>query len=179
MKHVFAVMLGAGWLAACSQNMDAQPSYREYEPASLFRNGRVLQQEPRGTVARDDIARQASLTERPPLSPEFLARGREQFDIYCSPCHGRTGGGDGIVVQRGMPHPPSYHIDRLRAAEDQHFFDVITNGYGVMYSYAMRVKPPDRWAIVAYIRALQLSQHATLDDVPDAERAHLTAEAPP
>jgi Cytochrome c. len=90
----------------------------------------------------------------------LLQRGRERFAIYCSPCHGIVGDGQGMIAQRGFPHPPSYHIDRLRKAADRHFFDVMTNGYGVMYPYADRVSPQDRWAIVAYIRALQLSQDA-------------------
>jgi len=162
-------------LGGCDQFMDAQPKYDEYKPAPLFRNGRVLQEPVAGTVARGDLARAQQATERPALTPELLARGREQFDIFCSPCHDRTGHGNGMVVQRGMPNPPSYHSERLRAADDQHFFDVITNGHGVMYSFASRVAPADRWAIVAYIRALQLSQHAALDDVPAEERERLAA----
>jgi mono/diheme cytochrome c family protein len=110
---------------------------------------------------------------RPALSAELFARGHQRFDIFCSPCHGANGDGNGIIVQRGMPSPTSYHADRLRLADDQHFFDVITNGYGVMYSYASRIPPRDRWAIVAYIRALQLSRHASIDDVPSTERDKL------
>jgi mono/diheme cytochrome c family protein len=106
------------------------------------------------------------------VSPELLKRGQERFNIYCSPCHGAAGEGDGMVVQRGFPKPPSYHTQRLRAASAQHFFDVITKGYGVMYAYADRVAPADRWAIAAYIRALQLSHYARLAEVPDA-REHL------
>ncbi|HEX3719958.1 MAG TPA: cytochrome c [Verrucomicrobiae bacterium] len=108
-----------------------------------------------------------------PITRETLERGRERFDIYCSPCHGRTGEGNGVIVQRGFPAPPSYHIDRLRQAPAGHFFDVITRGYGVMYPYATRVDPTDRWAIAAYIRVLQKSQHATLAEAPEAERAKL------
>ena len=93
-----------------------------------------------------------------PVDLALLRRGRERFDIYCAPCHSRLGDGDGMVARRGFPHPPSYHIERLREAPDRHFYDVITNGYGVMYPYGDRVAPEDRWAIVAYIRALQLSQ---------------------
>jgi mono/diheme cytochrome c family protein len=93
-----------------------------------------------------------------PIDMALLERGRERFDIHCAPCHSRLGDGDGMVARRGFPHPPSYHIDRLRKAPDRHFYDVITNGYGVMYPYGDRVAPEDRWAIVAYIRALQLSQ---------------------
>jgi mono/diheme cytochrome c family protein len=108
-----------------------------------------------------------------PLTLATLQRGRERFDIYCSPCHSKAGDGDGMVVRRGFPAPPSYHTDRLRNAPDAHFFSVITNGYGAMYSYADRITADDRWAIVAYIRALQLSQHATIDDVPAERRGAL------
>jgi mono/diheme cytochrome c family protein len=108
-----------------------------------------------------------------PIDRQTLERGRERFDIYCSPCHSVVGDGDGMIVRRGFPSPPSYHSDRLRNAPDAHFYSVITNGYGMMYSYADRVAPNDRWAIVAYIRALQLSQNARIDDVPPERRAEL------
>ena len=111
-----------------------------------------------------------------PVTREVLERGRERFEIYCAVCHGRTGEGNGMVVQRGFPPPPSYHIDRLRQAPVGHFFDVMTHGYGVMYSYAERVEPRDRWAIAAYIRALQLSHDAKLTDVPPDQRAQLEAK---
>jgi mono/diheme cytochrome c family protein len=103
----------------------------------------------------------------------LLERGRQRFDINCSPCHGRTGEGNGMIVQRGFPRPPSYFSERLRNASDRHFYDVITHGYGAMYSYADRVEPADRWAIVAYIRALQASASASLADVPSSERSAL------
>ncbi|HEY3563445.1 MAG TPA: cytochrome c [Casimicrobiaceae bacterium] len=109
-----------------------------------------------------------------PIDRRTLERGRERFDIYCSPCHSIAGDGDGMVPRRGFPHPPSYHIARLRNAPDAHFYNVITQGYGMMYSYADRVAPADRWAIVAYIRALQLSQDARIDDVPPEHRAELS-----
>jgi mono/diheme cytochrome c family protein len=108
-----------------------------------------------------------------PITARTLARGRERFDIYCSPCHSVVGDGDGMIVRRGFPSPPSYHTDRLRNAPDAHFYGVITNGYGMMYSYADRVAPDDRWAIVAYIRALQLSQYARIADVPAGRRDQL------
>jgi mono/diheme cytochrome c family protein len=108
-----------------------------------------------------------------PVTRDLLERGRERFNIYCSPCHGRTGEGNGMIVQRGFPPPPSYHIDRLRQAPVGHFYDVMTQGYGIMYSYAERVKPEDRWAIAAYIRALQKSQDATLAELPADQRARL------
>jgi mono/diheme cytochrome c family protein len=107
------------------------------------------------------------------ITRETLVRGRERFEIYCSPCHGRTGDGKGMIPQRGYPAPPSYHIDRLRQAPAGHFFDVITRGYGVMYPYAARVGPADRWAIAAYIRVLQTSQNARIADVPQEARARL------
>jgi mono/diheme cytochrome c family protein len=159
-------------LAACDQNMEIQPKYSEYSRAPLFR-GSVLRNPPRGAVARDDLVRDMEIWSKPPLSAELFDRGHRRFDIFCSPCHGANGDGNGIIVQRGMPSPTSYHADRLRTADDQHFFDVITNGYGAMYSYASRVPPRDRWAIVAYIRALQLSRHASMDDVPSTERDKL------
>jgi hypothetical protein len=111
-----------------------------------------------------------------PVTREVLERGQERFNIYCSPCHGRTGDGIGMVVQRGFPPPPSYHIDRLRQAPVGHFFDVITQGYGVMYSYAVRVEPADRWAIAAYIRVLQKSHEGTIKDVPSGQRAQLETQ---
>jgi len=112
-----------------------------------------------------------------PVTREILDRGRERFDIYCTPCHGLSGDGDGMIVQRGFRRPPSLHIDRLRAAPAGHFFDVITNGFGVMYPYDYRVAPRDRWAIVAYIRALQLSRQASISEVPAAERRRLQGES--
>jgi mono/diheme cytochrome c family protein len=110
------------------------------------------------------------------MSAATLARGRERFEIFCAPCHGPLGDGDGLVARRGFPHPPSYHSERLRNAPDAHFFGVITHGYGAMYPYADRIAPADRWAIVAYIRALQRSQHASLADVPETERKRLEAQ---
>jgi len=107
-----------------------------------------------------------------PITPKLLARGQQRFDIYCAPCHSRAGDGDGMIARRGFPHPPSYHTAALRNAPDSHFYQVITNGYGVMYPHADRISPHDRWAIVAYIRALQLSQHAPKSDlsVEDLQR---------
>lgn len=165
-------------VAGCGQNltMSDQEKYHEYERASLFRNGQVLQASPAGTVARDAQPGNA-FTQKPPMSLALVQRGRERFDIFCAPCHGPGGDGNGMIVQRGMPRPPSYHDPRLVAAPDAHFVDVITNGHGAMYSYADRVPAADRWAITAYIRALQRSRTGTLDDVPPSERAKLLAEA--
>jgi mono/diheme cytochrome c family protein len=108
-----------------------------------------------------------------PITMELLDRGRERFEIYCSPCHSVVGDGDGFVVRRGFPSPPSYHIERLRKAPDRPFFDVITHGYGIMYPYGDRVEPADRWAIVAYIRALQLSRNVPAEQLSSADAQKL------
>jgi mono/diheme cytochrome c family protein len=163
-------------LAACTRsNMDSQPKYHEYEPGGLFRDGKVLQSPVAGTVARDDLDRAAEASQKPALTATLLGRGREQYDIFCTPCHDRAGTGDGIVVQRGFPHPQSLHSDKQVALTDQRLFDVISNGTGTMYAHGDRIRPRDRWAIVAYIRALQLSQHAALTDVPVEARSTLEA----
>jgi mono/diheme cytochrome c family protein len=171
--RIAALILLCTLTAACTRsNMDDQPKYHEYKPGGLFSNGRTLQAPVAGTVARDAIARAAD-AERPALTAELIARGHTQYDVFCTPCHDRAGSGNGIVVQRGFPRPASFAAERLRGVDDQHFVDAITNGYGVMYAFADRVAPRDRWAIAAYIRALQLSQHASLDDVPPDRRASL------
>ncbi|MBZ9797275.1 c-type cytochrome [Mesorhizobium sp. ES1-4] len=164
-------------LAGCKQDMADQPRYDPLEASKQFADGMSARTPVDGTVARD-----AGLAATPdkfpyPVTMALLQRGRQRFDIFCSPCHGRTGDGHGMVVQRGFPAPPSYHQDALRKAPDRHFYDVITNGYGAMYSYAARVPPNDRWAIVAYIRALQYSRHAPGDALPVNLRAKLDAEA--
>jgi mono/diheme cytochrome c family protein len=123
----------------------------------------------------DTSGRPGATLTLPPITAPLLARGRERFDVYCSPCHSVVGDGDGLVARRGFPAPPSYHTDRLRNASDAHFYAVMTYGYGAMYPYADRLTPADRLAVIAYIRALQLSQHAPLDAVPAPERAALEA----
>ncbi len=161
-------------LAACDQySMAHQKKYKAYAEAELLPDGSAMQEPVPGTVWRGEAAELAVLDRRPPMTMALLQRGRERFEIFCAPCHGRAGDGQGIIVERGFPKPPSYHIDRLREAPDRHFLDVIQNGYGVMYSYAERVPPADRWAIVAYIRALQLGQHAVVADLPDDVRQSL------
>jgi mono/diheme cytochrome c family protein len=155
-------------LSACDDiSMTQQKRYGTFTRAALFGNGTEAQPLPEGVVAQGDLERQSRTLQRPQINAELLGRGRERYDIYCSPCHGLSGNGDGVVVQRGFPAPPSYHTSRLRAAPAQHFFHVITNGHGVMFSYAARVDPSDRWAIVAYIRALQESQGANVADTPE------------
>ena len=143
-------------LAGCHQNltMSDQKKLAEWERSSIFRNGRVLQTPPSGSVSREQDTGNV-LIEKPPMTLALVKRGHERFNIFCSECHGYTGEADGMVVQRGFPRPPSFHEARLVAAPDAYFVDVITHGHGVMYSYADRVPPADRWAIAAYIRALQ------------------------
>ncbi|MGI8437017.1 MAG: c-type cytochrome [Chthoniobacterales bacterium] len=146
---------------------------------NFFRDGRASRVPPPHTVARGELRAdeqfytgkiddQLAATFPQPITREFLARGQERFNIYCAVCHGPTGEGNGMIVQRGFPQPPSFLEQRLRDAPPGHFFDVITNGYGVMFSYASRVAPEDRWAIAAYIRALQLSQRAAPGDADPA-----------
>jgi mono/diheme cytochrome c family protein len=156
-------------LAACD-NMANQLKRNPYEVPYGAQAERWPAKPPPHTVARDDPLDAPSA---PPVTMALLERGRQRFDINCAPCHGRTGEGDGMIVQRGFPRPPSYHIDRLRNVPTQHFYDVITHGYGVMYAYADRVEPADRWAIAAYIRALQASASASLADVPADKRSEL------
>ncbi|MEZ5786445.1 MAG: cytochrome c [Xanthobacteraceae bacterium] len=156
-------------LAGCGdQSMRLQPRYPTYAPAYVWADDAAARPLPAGVVARGDRARAAALAEPPKVDSALLQRGQERYGIYCSPCHGLAGDGDGMIVQRGFPQPPSYHLPRLRQAPARHFVDVITRGYGIMYSYAARVEPRDRWAIAAYIRALQLSRHAEVAQLPDA-----------
>jgi len=185
MRRAFlAVLLGAAVLPGCRQDMHDQPKVLPQAESRFFpdkRGGRPLIA---GTVARSaplvstpvltgkedgQFVRQSPI----PVTAETLARGRERYDVFCSPCHDRVGTGQGMIVQRGYKQPPSFHIDRLRAEADGYFFNAITNGFGVMPNYAQQVPVADRWAITQYIRALQLSQHASLDDVPEAQRATL------
>ena len=179
MRQAVCILLAVLAAGCTRSNMDSQPKYHEYEPGGLFSNGRVLQAPPQGTVARDDAARIEEARQKPAVTEQILARGREQYDVFCSPCHDRTGSGHGIVVQRGMPAPASLHGQRLRDADDQHFYDVISNGYGAMYAHGDRIRPRDRWAIVAYIRALQLSQHAAVADLPSDVKNRLVSEKSP
>ncbi len=175
------------FLTGCYQRMEDQPRVDPYEPEAFFPDSLGMRQLPDGTVYRGQIAQAALSGVRAsgsdsaatglrtafpfPVTAAVVARGRERYEIACAPCHGQTGYGNGMVVQRGVRPPPSYHTDRLRQAPAGHFVDVIARGYGAMYSYADRVEPADRWAIAAYIRALQRSQNAAPADVPfDAPR---------
>jgi len=166
-------------LTGCRKGMVVQQHLGPLAEEQFFPNGSASRVPPEYTVARGQlhedqqfftgqIGQQLASTLPMPVTPQLLARGRERFDIYCSVCHGRTAEGNGMIVQRGFPQPPSFHEPRLRNAPIGYFFYVITNGYGVMFSYASRVAPEDRWAIAAYIRALQLSENAGEGDL-DAE----------
>ncbi len=171
--------------AGCRLDMHVQPRYQPLDPSTFFADGRSARPPVPGTVARghletDELYFTGKIdgkvaNEFPfPITRRDLKRGQQRFNIYCAPCHGMTGDGHGRIVERGFPPPPSYHIPRLMKAPVGHFFDVMTNGYGTMYSYAGRVPPDDRWRIAAYIRALQLSEDATLAEVPPQERKKLT-----
>jgi len=164
--------------------MHDQPKYIPLRQSTFFGDERSARPLVAGTVARGQLREDpllytgkvngADATMFPfAVDGRVMARGRERYDIYCSPCHGQTGQGDGMVVRRGFRRPPTYHQDRLRNAPVGHIYDVITNGFGAMPDYAAQIKVEDRWAIIAYVRALQLSEHATLADVPADKRGAL------
>jgi mono/diheme cytochrome c family protein len=173
------VLLAAG----CRLDMHDQPKYTPLRRSDFFADERSARAPITGTVPRGHLRADELLetgTMNGTVSAVFplavdeavMRRGRERYDIFCSPCHGLTGDGDGMVVQRGYRRPPSLHIERLRQAPPGHVFDVVTNGFGAMPDYSAQIPARDRWAITAYMRALQLSQHATLADLsPEAQRA--------
>lgn len=167
-RAVFLVLPAVFLMTGCRQDMTTQPKLRTLGSAEAFPNDAAARPLPKGVVARNGPGQQGQGQGRPPVNAALLKRGQQQFNVFCAPCHGEDGYGDGMVVERGFPAPPSYHSQGLRQASDRLFFTVITNGIGRMYSYADRVSPRDRWAIIAYIRALQLSQYATLDQAPEA-----------
>jgi len=171
-------------LSGCRLDMHLQPKYLPYAKTDFFPDGRSERQPVPGTVARGQLRvdelfytgrENGVVVDKFPftITRADLERGRERYNVYCTPCHDYAGGGRGMIVQRGFPQPPSYHIQRLRDAPVGHFYEVITNGFGAMYSYAARIEPADRWRIAAYIRVLQLSQNAKIDDVPESERPNL------
>jgi mono/diheme cytochrome c family protein len=171
-------------LTACHHNMYDQPKFLPYQQNLYFPKEPTDRLPPAHTVARGDFNDGSTLytgetngvlaTSFPlPVTAELVTHGREMFDINCSACHGRDGYGQGMIVERGFPPPPSFHSDRLRNAPVGHFFDVITNGYGVMYPFGSRIAPADRWAIISYIRALQFSQHAAAAQLDAADRDQL------
>jgi len=174
-------------LVGCQQKMADQPRYEPLQKSDLFDDQRASRPLVEGTVPReqlnaDDEFYTGKVNNEPAktfpftVDRELLLRGQERFTIFCSPCHSRLGDGQGMIVRRGFRPPPSFHIERLREAPPGHFFDVISHGFGAMPDYAEQIPPRDRWAIVAYIRALQLSQNAALTDVPESERAALLKE---
>ena len=186
-RQIVSALAAASFLvlaAACRQDMHDQPKYVPLRQSSFFGDERSARPLVPGTVARGHLRDDtllytgkingADATVFPLVADaRVMARGQERFDIYCSPCHGRTGQGDGMVVRRGFRRPPSFHEDRLRNAPIGHLFDVITNGFGAMPDYATQIRAEDRWAIVVYMRALQLSEHATLADVAADKRSEL------
>ncbi|MBA3961080.1 MAG: cytochrome c [Chthoniobacterales bacterium] len=187
-RALLCVGLSSLLLSSCRQDMYNQPKAKTYSQSEFFRDGTSARSLPAHTVeyhgAGESEVFSTGLTDGflitqlpAPLTPtpELLQRGRERYDINCAVCHGLTGAGNGQIVQRGFPAPPTYHSERLRNVPLGHFYDVITNGYGTMYSYASRVEPVDRWAIAAYVRALQLSQQATTSDLPPNEQRTLEA----
>jgi mono/diheme cytochrome c family protein len=182
-KIIFALAI-LSVFTACRRDMFNQPKSNPLRESDFFEDGSASRPIPPHTVARGNLQNDEPfytgmigtnlVTTFPiPVTREILQRGQQRFEINCVPCHGETGEGNGITVQRGFPAPPSYHIERLRDAPIGHFFDVMTRGYGVMFSQAERVTPEDRWAIAAYIRALQLSEDARFADVPTNEIAKL------
>jgi mono/diheme cytochrome c family protein len=189
-----AALIGMGALAlltltACRQDMQDQPRYKPLAGSEFFSDGRSARPMVEGTVARGqlhiDEARYTGkiggddVDQFPiPIAKADIERGQGRFNVYCSPCHGRLGDGNGMVVLRGFRQPPSYYSERLVNAPVGHYFDVVTNGFGAMASYASRVQPDDRWRIIAYIRALQLSESASVNDLPPDQRQNLPVEPP-
>lgn len=167
-----SLILGLLLLAGCD-DMIHQPKRNPYERNTGDPHTADPAQVPPGQVA----FREKPYVP-PPVTLALIERGQDRFRQFCTPCHSELGDGNGMVVQRGFSPPPSYHIDRLRQGPTQHFYDVITNGYGAMYSFAQRVPPPDRWAIAAYIRALQLSEEAHGADLTPEQRTQLAASKP-
>ncbi len=188
MKRRLALVLLAAALG-CRQDMFNQPKLLPLQSSTFFADGRASRPLPEDTVARGQLHGDELLyTGRIggavadrfpfPVTAAVLDRGQVRYDIFCSPCHGRLGDGNGMIVQRGFKAPPSFHSERLRQAPSGHFFDVMTNGFGVMYDYRSRISPEDRWAIAAYVRALQLSQHGDASDFAAAQ-ASAPAATPP
>jgi mono/diheme cytochrome c family protein len=184
-------LLGAaGLLTGCNLEMRDDSHLKPFERSPVFKDGRSSRPLVAGTVShREGEAPSAAMVTgmnadgQPtadfplPVTPELLETGRKEFNIYCSVCHGYSGYADGVVVRRGFPKPPSYHIDRLRRAPVGHIYDVVTNGYGVMYSYADRIQTPEeRWAVVAYVRALQYSQYTKAEELSPEDQTRLDSQ---
>ena len=179
----FALLVFA---SGCRQDMQDQPKYIPLRATAFFDDHRSARPFPDNTVARGHLESDTEFftgkvgnqfTDRFPfpVTRDVLARGQQRFNIYCAPCHDRLGNGDGMIVRRGFRKPPSYHLDRLRQAAPGYIYDVITNGFGAMPDYAAQIAPQDRWNIVAYVRALQFSHNATMDDVPPDKRGEVAS----
>jgi mono/diheme cytochrome c family protein len=171
-------------LAGCRQDMQDQPKYVPLRASDFYPDKRSVRPYVEGTVPAGEFQDGSpfytgTVGETPidyfpmAITAPDMRRGRERYNIYCAPCHSRVGDGNGMIVQRGYRQPPSFHIDRLRTSPPGHYFEVMTHGFGAMPDYAAQISPRDRWRIAAYIRALQLSQHATVDDVPPALRSQI------
>ncbi len=177
-------ILHFAFLTACRQKMAVQPRYDPLEPSDFFADHMGARPRVAGTVARGEVAIGGFLATGKvgtvdgdgypfPVTAAVMNRGQERFNIYCSPCHGRLGDGNGMIPARGYRRPPSFHTDALRTAKTGHFFDVMTNGFGAMPTYAPQVSVQDRWAIIAYVRALQLAHNATVNELTPEERGKL------
>ena len=186
--NLLPLLAGLVLLGSCRQDMHDQPRYKPFAASSFWPDKRSVRPIVDGTVARGKLKTDTRLwkgragdgsfvTELPvPVTKALLQRGQQRFNIYCTPCHGRAGDGEGMVVQRGFKHPPTYHSDKMRQQPVGYIYDVITNGFGAMVSYSSRIPMEDRWAIAAYVRVLQFSQNATIEDVPAADRGQLQAK---
>ena len=178
-----AAALCAAALCGCDmavrQDMADQPKNRPQSPSDFFSDGRSERPLIENTVARGALDNDVYNVAKEyagfplPVDEKLLLRGEDRYKVFCTPCHGLQGDGNGMAAMRGMKHPPSYHIDRLRQAPNGYFYDVVTNGFGAMYSYAERISPRDRWAIIAYVRALQLSRNAQASELPESLRQKL------
>jgi hypothetical protein len=179
------VLLAVCGIAGCDntlrQDMANQPRVNPLAPSNFFTDGRSERPAIENTVARGSVENDALFVPRDsnafplPLTKELLQRGQERYNIFCTPCHGIQGDGQGMVAMRGMKHPPSYHQERLRAEPNGYIYDVVTNGFGAMYGYSSQIPPRDRWAIVAYVRALQLSRNAPVGELPAGLKEKLMA----
>ncbi len=194
-RNLLAITAATALLAGCRQDMHDAPRYEPLEQTTFFADGRSSRVLLANTVARGQLREDDHLytgkvdgqlaAEFPmPVTADTMARGQERFNVFCSPCHGRTGEGNGMIVQRGFRQPPSFHEDRLINAPVGYYFDVMTNGFGAMQDYSAQVPVADRWAIAAYIRALQASRRGTVDDVPadrreELDRGPVTPAPPP
>jgi cytochrome c5 len=185
----FCILPFAFLLTSCRQKMANQPRYDPLEASDFFPDGMAARPRVAGTVARgelvnDDFLHTGKVGGKDgdgfpfPVTAAVMDRGQERFNIYCTPCHGRLGDGNGMIPSRGFRRPPTFHTEALRSAVTGHFFDVMTNGFGAMPPYNVQVPVEDRWAIIAYVRALQIAQNGTVNDLPPDQRPKLDSAAP-